>query len=208
MDEILAYLQTKYDPAAILVYGSFADGTQNENSDFDALVLSPTHREFHDTSFVGGTQLDVFVYPLSLFQGAYQPETFLQIHGGIVAMDTEGVGHALLKQVEDYVKALPGKTPEEQEGELRWCRKMLLRAKRPDAEGAYRWHWLLTDSLEIFCDIAGCPYLGPKKSLRLLEKQFPEAYSCYTRALMDFRYDTLKAWIDCMENTRTQSDSL
>ncbi len=208
MDEILAYLQTKYDPAAILVYGSFADGTQNENSDFDALVLSPTHREFHDTSFVGGTQLDVFVYPLSLFQGAYQPETFLQIHGGIVAMDTEGVGHALLKQVEDYVKALPGKTPEEQEGELRWCRKMLLRAKRPDAEGAYRWHWLLTDSLEIFCDIAGCPYLGPKKSLRLLEKQFPEAYSCYTRALMDFRYDTLKAWIDSMEKTRTQSDSL
>lgn len=208
MDEILAYLQTKYDPAAILVYGSFADGTQNENSDFDALVLSPTHREFHDTSFVGGTQLDVFVYPLSLFQGAYQPETFLQIHGGIVVMDTEGVGHALLKQVEDYVKALPGKTPEEQEGELRWCRKMLLRAKRPDAEGAYRWHWLLTDSLEIFCDIAGCPYLGPKKSLLLLEKQFPEAYSCYTRALMDFRYDTLKAWIDCMEKTRTQSDSL
>lgn len=208
MDEIIAYLQTKYDPAAILVYGSFADGTQNENSDFDALVLSPTHREFHDTSFVGGTQLDVFVYPLSLFQGAYQPETFLQIHGGIVVMDTEGVGHALLKQAEDYVKALPGKTPEEQEGELRWCRKMLLRAKRPDAEGAYRWHWLLTDSLEIFCDIAGCPYLGPKKSLRLLEKQFPEAYSCYIRALMDFRYDTLKAWIDCMEKTRTQSDSL
>lgn len=208
MDEIIAYLQTKYDPAAILVYGSFADGTQNENSDFDALVLSPTHREFHDTSFVGGTQLDVFVYPLSLFQGAYQPETFLQIHGGIVVMDTEGLGHALLKQVEDYVKALPGKTPEEQEGELRWCRKMLLRAKRPDAKGAYRWHWLLTDSLEIFCDIAGCPYLGPKKSLRLLEKQFPEAYRCYTRALMDFRYDTLKAWIDCMEKTRTQSDSL
>lgn len=41
MDKIIAYLQTKYDSAAILVYGSFADGTQNENSDFDAPVLSP-----------------------------------------------------------------------------------------------------------------------------------------------------------------------
>ena len=145
MDEIIAYLQTKYAPAAILVYGSFADGTQNENSDFDALVLSPTHREFHDTSFVG---------------------------------------------------------------EIQWCKKMLLRAKRSDAEGAYRWHWLLTESPEIFCDIAGYPYLGPKKSLRYLQKQFPKAFRCYTQALTDFRYDTLKAWIDCMEKTRTQSDSI
>ena len=123
MDEIIAYLQTKYDSAAILVYGSFADGTQNENSDFDAPVLSPTHREFHDTSFVGETQLDVFVYPVSLFQGEYHPETFLQVYGGILVMDTEGVGHALLQQVEAYVKALPGKTPEKQEGEIQWCKK-------------------------------------------------------------------------------------
>ena len=136
MDEIIAYLQKKYDPAAVLVYGSFADGTQSENSDFDALVLSQTHREFHDTSFVGETQLDVFVYPVSLFQGEYHPETFVQVYGGIPV------------------------------------------------------------------------YLGPKKSLRFLEKQNPTAYGCYTRALTDFRYDTLKAWIDCMENTRTQSDSL
>lgn len=208
MDEIIAYLQKKYDPAAVLVYGSFADGTQSENSDFDALVLSQTHREFHDTSFVGETQLDVFVYPVSLFQGEYHPETFLQVYGGIPVMDTQGVGRTLLQQVENYMKTLPGKTPEEQEGELRWCRKMLQRAKRQDTEGAYRWHWLLTESLEIFCDIAGYPYLGPKKSLRFLEKQNPTAYGCYTRALTDFRYDTLKAWIDCMENTRTQSDSL
>lgn len=208
MDEIIAYLQTKYAPAAILVYGSFADGTQNENSDFDAPVLSPTHRKFHDTSFVGETQLDVFVYPVSLFQGEYHPETFLQVYGGILVMDTEGVGHALLQQVEAYVKVLPGKTPEKQEGEIQWFKKMLLRAKRSDAEGAYRWHWLLTESLEFFCDIAGYPYLGPKKNLRYLQKQFPKAFRCYTQALTDFRYDTLKAWIDCMEKTRTQSDSI
>lgn len=208
MDEIIAYLQKKYDPAAILVYGSFADGTQNENSDFDALVLSQTHREIHDTAFVGGTQLDVFVYPLSLFRGAYDPETFVQVYGGILVMDTEGVGRTLLQQVENYMKTLPGKTPEEQEAELRWCRKMLLRAKRQDAEGAYRWHWLLTESLEIFCDIAGYPYLGPKKSLGFLKKENPAAYGCYIRALTDFRYDTLKAWIDCMEKTSAQRHSL
>ena len=108
MDEIIAYLQKKYDPAAVLVYGSFADGTQSENSDFDALVLSQTHREFHDTSFVGETQLDVFVYPVSLFQGEYHPETFVQVYGGIPVMDTQGVGRTLLQQVENYMKTLPG----------------------------------------------------------------------------------------------------
>ena len=32
------------------------------------------------------------------------------------------------------------------------CKKMLLRTLRSDAEGLYRWHWVLIDSLEIFCD--------------------------------------------------------
>ena len=37
MNDILTYLAAKYDPAAIIVYGSFADGSSNLFSDFDAL---------------------------------------------------------------------------------------------------------------------------------------------------------------------------
>ena len=40
MQDILTYLAAEYDPLAIIVYGSFADGTQNLFSDFDALLIT------------------------------------------------------------------------------------------------------------------------------------------------------------------------
>ena len=40
MNDILTYLAARYDPAAIIVYGSFADGSSNLFSDFDALLIT------------------------------------------------------------------------------------------------------------------------------------------------------------------------
>ena len=61
MEQIIEYIKQKYSPLSIIVYGSYAIGTNNLNSDFDALVFSQHHSQFHDTSFVDGVQLDVFV---------------------------------------------------------------------------------------------------------------------------------------------------
>ena len=36
MDKILNYIHQKYEPLSIIVYGSYEDGSNNENSDFDA----------------------------------------------------------------------------------------------------------------------------------------------------------------------------
>ena len=46
---IVRYLKEKYQPETILVYGSFADGSNNRNSDFDALVITEQGRG-HDSS--------------------------------------------------------------------------------------------------------------------------------------------------------------
>ena len=67
VDKIITYLQEKYMPLSIIVYGSYANGTNDLNSDFDALVIYDDSNQIHDTSFVNGIQLDVFVYPLSYF---------------------------------------------------------------------------------------------------------------------------------------------
>ena len=40
-DKIIEALREKYRPLGIAVYGSFADGSNNRNSDFDALLLLP-----------------------------------------------------------------------------------------------------------------------------------------------------------------------
>lgn len=63
MNHIIEYIKQKYDPCSIILYGSYADGTNNLNSDFDALVLSYNYEQFHDTSFVNGVQLDLLYIP-------------------------------------------------------------------------------------------------------------------------------------------------
>ena len=67
MEQIIKYIQQEYKPISVILYGSYANGTNDVGSDFDALVISPDHEQVHNTSFVNGIQLDVFVYPLSYF---------------------------------------------------------------------------------------------------------------------------------------------
>ena len=54
LEDIIKYIQEKYNPLSVILYGSYANGTNNLNSDFDALVISSDNEQFHDTSFVDG----------------------------------------------------------------------------------------------------------------------------------------------------------
>lgn len=198
MEQILAELKQRYDPLSILVYGSFADGTNGPGSDFDACVLTRDHDQTHDVSFVGGTQLDVFVYPADFFAGDYDRSEFIRLLGARCVFDPAGDAARLQEQIQAYVDGLPRKSHAEVLEALAWCRKMQRRTRRDDAEGLYRWHWLLTESLEIYCDAVGKPYLGPKKSLRWLQAAQPEAFTCYEAALRGLDQDALAAWLDCL----------
>ena len=74
---------------------------------------------------------------------------------------------------------------------------------RGDAEGYYRWHWLLVDSLEIYFDVKGLHYYGPKKALRLLEQTDQEAFRIYTKALQEFKHERLSDWIFHLKSIST-----
>ena len=159
-ERILTYIQKTYQPEAVVVYGSFADGSAGAGSDFDALVIAGS-RACHDASEIDGVTLQ--------------------------------------KRVLDYLAERPKKSDEELRQALDWCGKMLARTQRDDAEGAYRWHWLLIDSLEIYFDLHGLPYYGPKKALRTMEQTDPEAFSLYSKALNSMNRDALSAWIACLQ---------
>lgn len=192
---IIEYLKKEYTPLAIMVYGSYADGSQNENSDFDALVISKNHEKFHDVSFVDGIQLDVFVYPSQYFEEKMNYEEFVQIFDSKIVMDTNEYGASFKNKVLKYIDNLPTKSLEDLQNDVAWCEKMVLRTKRNDAEGIFRWHWVLKDSLEIFCDIVGYPYRGPKKSLSWMKVHYPKAFECYVKAMSCFDVAALKDWI-------------
>ena len=200
MNHIIEYIKQKYDPCSIILYGSYADGTNNLNSDFDALVLSYDHKQFHDTSFVNGVQLDLFVYPVSYFDEAYNCNDFIQIFDGRIIMDSNDRGKALQAKVLSYLQEQLQKPREEIAAGVDWCGKMLARARRNDAEGLFRWHWVLTDSLEIYCDIMQHPYFGPKKALKWMEKVHPSAFSLYEKALGEFNAESLENWIAYIKN--------
>lgn len=199
MDAIVAYLKRKYAPLTIIVYGSHADGTNGPGSDFDALVISAGHGQCHDTSIVDGVPLDVFVYPAAYFLSGYDPDDFIRVFDGRIIMDSMELGQRLQRRVLERLQSRPHKPKAEVLADVDWCAKMLERAGRGDAEGMYRWHWLLTDSLEIYCDIMQHPFLGPKKALAWLKEQQPEAFSCYERALVEFSPDSLRGWIGCIQ---------
>lgn len=197
-DKIIDYLEKTYQPESIIVYGSFADGSANLNSDFDALIIAGKEK-LHDSSFVDGVVLDVFVYPPDQFLSEYDPAEFAQVWDGKIILDKNGMGERLKKNVLDYIERVPLKTEEDISQEIKWCEKMLLRTMRGDVEGYYRWHWVLCDSLEIYFDIKGIHYYGPKKALRFMEESDSEAFHIYSKALLEFNQEGLSDWINYLK---------
>lgn len=201
MEEIIRYLKEKYKPCSIIVYGSYADGSNNEYSDFDALVITESGEPVHDISKVGEVQLDVFMYPAEYIETNSDPEQYAQIYDGVIVMDAKNRGAELKERITSYFNNLPRKTDSEINDELGWLGKMVLRAKRNDAEGMFRRHWLLTESLSIFCDIHGHLYRGPKKSLKWMEREFPEAFRYYSEALSDFGAESSERWVQYLNDS-------
>jgi hypothetical protein len=60
---------------------------------------------------------------------------------------------------------------------------MLRRSQKGDPEGNYRFHWMLKDSLEIYFNVKGLWYSGPKKSLEWLKQNDIVAYDLFESAL-------------------------
>ena len=197
-DKIIKYLKDTYRPFAIIVYGSFSNGSENEGSDFDALLIADSVKK-HDTSFIDNTALDVFVYPLEAFRSAYDPKEFVQIRDGRIVLDSNGIAESLQKNVIDYIEHIPQKSADEIRDEISWCEKMLSRTARQDAEGYYRLHLLLVESLEIYCDAKGMRFNGPKKTIRFMEQTDKEAFKLYFAALKTPERETLSKWIDYLK---------
>ena len=199
MKEIIDYLRREYTPKGILVYGSFANGTNSAGSDFDALIITDNVKRRHDNSVIADTELDVFVYSSECFENGCDPADFIQVLDGDIIVDETGVLSKLKKEVSHYAANKSAKTKEELQTGVEWCRKMLLRTQRGDAEGYYRWHWLLTDSLEIYSDIYRAFYRGPKKTLRWMEGTDPEAFAIYHNALQSMNRAALEHWVRLLE---------
>lgn len=162
MEKIIQYLVDKYSPSVLISYGSFADGSANAGSDYDALLVYDG-RECHDGSVIDGTPLDVFCYPAENFSGDYDPEKYLSVFDGKIIIDTDSIGQSIKNKVRSFIENAPKKDKDELRHEVEWCRKMLIRSGRNDAEGFFRWHWVLVDTLK-FILISSADTITDRKS--------------------------------------------
>lgn len=129
-NEIIKYIVDQYEPHTIILYGSYADGSNNINSDFDALVITDKEGEFHNGNIFAGIKLDIFIYNTELFKKDIDCEKYVQIYDGNIVIDKYGIGKELQQKICEFIKNVPVKSKEEKEYLVKWCEKMFLRTKR------------------------------------------------------------------------------
>lgn len=197
MEQILEYLRKTYHPQTMILYGSYADGSENAGSDFDAFILSDCPCQIHDVTIVNGIQMDVFVYPVDM---EFLPEELIRLYHGKIVIDQMGKGRQLMDSVKTYIDNYPARNKEDIRKDLVWCEKMVERTLRGDAEGFFRWHWVLCDSLQFYSDIRCNFYFGPKKTLRSMEQNDPQAFEIYSRAISGMDRESLVNWVNYLKN--------
>lgn len=193
--KIFEYLQTKYEPHTIMVYGSYANKSNNENSDFDAMIISDFVQSSHDGSMIDGIELDVFVYSTKDIEVERDFSKFVQIFDANIYVDEKGIGQKLKDEVNLYIENNSIRSDDEKQHLSEWCHKMVARTKREDAEGYFRWHWVLSDSLEIYCIMRDQFYLGPKKTIARMKEFDQLGYDKLLLALKQMNSTYLNEWI-------------
>ncbi len=195
MDAILDYLTNTYHPLAMIGYGSYANGTQNAQSDFDVLLICRSCPCRHDGRVIVGVRLDAVLRTPQEVLDENAPQDLITVHDGVVLLENENhIAQGLIDRVRVYAAAHAVRDADEKRHLRQWSLKMLERAARGDAEGLYRAHWLLTDSLEIYCVMRDRYYFGPKKTIRAIEAQDPAGYALLEGALHDL--SCLQKWTE------------
>lgn len=181
VEQIKTYVKQKYNCHTIILYGSYHTGDYSKESDIDIICFSDHTEDKNDVELFNGKQLDVWVYHSDQMDHA---ETFLRVHKGKVLLDDKGMAESFLSKIETVWNEGPKKLSEEEKDFLKeWLNKMYVRSNKNDLEGNYRFYWMLKDSLEIYFELKGLWYLGPKKSFKWLQENDPLAYSLYKNAL-------------------------
>lgn len=184
MNEIIinlkSYLIDKYNCHTIILYGSYAVNDYTEDSDIDIICFTDQDIELNDTNIFEGTQLDAWIVNTKKMNN---PEKYLHIVDNKVLYDEKNLASDFISKIKIIFNNGTKPISKNKKKFLKdWLKKMYKRTLRNDAEGFYRHHWMLKDSLEIYFEINNMWFLGVKKSLRLLEENEKEIYLLFFNA--------------------------
>ena len=181
VDALRTELQEKHYCHTVILYGSRASGAASAGSDYDLAGFAAVGTTRREARVWRSAFVDLFIYPESYLT---DPVDLLKLRRGVVLVERDGQGTALLARLEKQFAAGPEKLPpDELEARGVWAKKMLERAQRGDLEGDYRRVWLLTALLEDYFHLRGLWFLGPKTALAWLREHDPATCAGFETAL-------------------------
>ncbi|WP_223253484.1 nucleotidyltransferase domain-containing protein [Chromobacterium amazonense] len=182
MGRILADLARDARLHTVLLYGSRADGSANQGSDYDIVAFGALEQVIRDTRRIDGEYLDLFLYPDGVLDAP--DATMLRLRGAHVLRQRGDEAERFLAKLDAIHAAGPACLPEDElQARRAWAHKMAARMARGDIEGNYRRVWLLTALLEDYFVLRGLWYEGPKKALRWLEANDAQSWRAFDQAL-------------------------
>src|SRR5688500_8156141 len=142
--------------------------------------------------------LDAFVYPTRALHES-DPD-LLKLCGARVLLDDRQLATPFLERLAELDRAGPPPLPE---SELRmrrvWAHKMLARIHRGDVEAHYRLPWRPYHRLAGRTPPRGVGFRGPKLALAALEREDPETFAAFARALAPGAgLDAIDALVACV----------
>jgi hypothetical protein len=166
----------------ILLYGSRADGSANDFSDYDVAAFAAVDVTVRDAREIDGKFLDLFIHPESNLK--LPGEEHLALRGSQIIAQQGNEASQFLRQLDTIFNRGPKPLPEDEiQARRAWAWKMAARMERQDIEGAYRRTWLLTVLLDDYFHLRHRWYQGPKKSFQWLSANDPETYRAFEVAL-------------------------
>ena len=186
------YLVNTYHPRALLVYGSYVHGDQNEYSDFDCMVIVDEKTKNHDDAVIEGVQLDCFIYTANETL-TEDPDTFLPVYDAEILTD-DGVGEQLQMRVRQYIQEHEKIDDSEKAFIASWIRKMMKRVQKNDDEGNFRAVAFLWESLTDYCLLRDLFYFGSKKTIQYLRKNDRDGYELFHQAITLKTNESILNW--------------
>ena len=186
------YLMNTYHPRALLVYGSYVHGDQDEYSDFDCMVIVDEKTKNHDDAVIEGVQLDCFIYTADE-TFTEDPDTFLPVYDAEILKD-DGIGEQLQKRVRQYIQEHEKIDDSEKAFIASWIRKMMKRVQKNDDEGNFRAVAFLWESLTDYCLLRDLFYFGSKKTIQYLRKNDRDGYELFHQAITLKTNESILNW--------------
>ena len=163
------YLEEKYNPELVFLYGSFATKTATKVSDIDCICFAEIEHFVHDSSVLNDNILDCWIYPINKVNDI---DLMVHIIPCEVLIDKKNISNEIINKIINKRKEeIVEMNNEEKDQLIGWINKMLIRCTEDTLESNYRYAWLITDFPELYCKFTNQYYDGPIKTINKIKEQ-------------------------------------